>query len=157
MSDFKKDIISALVFLALGIGVLISVPLTIQDPGISVMGPRVFPNFIGVCMVLLSTVLLATTLLKARKDPAVKAEKEKSKEEKAADLKNELRALAMAGIALLYACTFEPLGYFVSTFIAVTLSMLLFKVKKWWAYPLLYAIAFLIWLAFTTLLSVRLP
>ena len=53
MSQFKKDLIASFVFLIFGAFVLISVPLTIDDPGVSVMGPRVFPYFIGTCMVLL--------------------------------------------------------------------------------------------------------
>lgn len=47
MSQYKKDMIASFFFLILGALVLISVPLTIQDPGVSVMGPRVFPYFIG--------------------------------------------------------------------------------------------------------------
>ena len=54
MSQYKKDMIASFFFLILGALVLISVPLTIQDPGVSVMGPRVFPYFIGACMVILS-------------------------------------------------------------------------------------------------------
>ena len=157
MSEFKKDMISALVFLVLGIAVLISVPLTIVDPQISVMGPRVFPNFIGISMVVLSLALMLQTLLKAKKNGEFKKSTAKTAEEKKSNMSNQMRALLMAGIALLYAFTLEPLGYFVSTFIASTLTLLLFKVKKWWAYPLIYAVAFLIWLAFTTLLYVRLP
>lgn len=67
MSQYKKDLISSFVFLIFGAFVLISVPLTIDDPGVSVMGPRVFPYFIGTCMVLLSLALLAITLVKHRK------------------------------------------------------------------------------------------
>lgn len=47
MSQYKKDMIASFFFLILGALVLILVPLTIQDPGVSVMGPRVFPYFIG--------------------------------------------------------------------------------------------------------------
>ena len=45
MSSYKKDILSGLVFLMLGIAVLICVPLTIQDPQLSSVGPRFFPEF----------------------------------------------------------------------------------------------------------------
>lgn len=67
MSQYKKDMIASFFFLILGALVLISVPLTIQDPGVSVMGPRVFPYFIGACMVILSLALMLTTIVKHRK------------------------------------------------------------------------------------------
>lgn len=43
MSQFKKDLIASFVFLIFGAFVLISVPLTIDDPVVSVMGPRSSP------------------------------------------------------------------------------------------------------------------
>ena len=67
MSQYKKDMIASFFFLILGALVLILVPLTIQDPGVSVMGPRVFPYFIGACMVILSLALMLTTIVKHRK------------------------------------------------------------------------------------------
>ena len=67
MSQYKKDMIASFFFLILGALVLISVPLTIQDPGVSVMGPRVFPYFIGACMVILSLALMLTTIVKHRR------------------------------------------------------------------------------------------
>ena len=67
MSQYKKDMIASFFFLILGALVLISVPLTIQDPGVSVMGPRVFPYFIGACMVILSLALMLTR----EKDPGL--------------------------------------------------------------------------------------
>lgn len=70
MSQYKKDMIASFFFLILGALVLISVPLTIQDPGVSVMGPRVFPYFIGACMVILSLALMLTTIVKHRKAAA---------------------------------------------------------------------------------------
>ena len=117
MSQYKKDMIASFFFLILGALVLISVPLTIQDPGVSVMGPRVFPYFIGACMVILSLALMLTTIVKHRK----------------------------AGGA-------DSTGTFASTVI-----LLIFRVKKIWAYPVVYAAAVAIWAGFTFLLSVRLP
>ncbi len=158
MSQYKKDIISSLMFLILGALVLISVPMTIKDPGISVMGPRVFPTFIGVCMVLLSLALLAITLFKGRKENAARqAEGTLTEEERKTALRDELRAVALALIILAYSALFQTLGYFLSTFLATTAILLLFRVKKVWVYPIIYAVAFLIWLGFTVLLSVRLP
>lgn len=47
MSQYKKDMIASFFFLILGALVLISVPLTIQDPGVSVMGRAYSPILSG--------------------------------------------------------------------------------------------------------------
>lgn len=158
MSQYKKDLISAFVFLIFGAFVLISVPLTIDDPGVSVMGPRVFPYFIGTCMVLLSLALLAITLIRHRKAAGSDTKTTyTTAEERKTALRDELRAVALAAIILIYAVIFEILGYFPSTLLAATAILILFRVKKIWAYPIVYVAAVAVWAGFTYLLSVRLP
>ena len=94
MSQYKKDMIASFFFLILGALVLISVPLTIQDPGVSVMGPRVFPYFIGACMVILSLALMLTTIVKHRKAGGADSTGTfASEEERKRALRDELRAL----------------------------------------------------------------
>lgn len=158
MTQFKQDLFAAFFFLLLGALVLISVPLTIKDPGVSVMGPRVFPYFIGVSMVVLSLILLVQTIIKNRK-AVNKAEETNtlSDAEKKVARRDELRAILLAVIVLAYSASFQKLGYFLSTFLASTLILLLFKVKKIWVYPIVYAAAVAVWAGFTFLLSVRLP
>ena len=158
MSQYKKDMIASFFFLILGALVLISVPLTIQDPGVSVMGPRVFPYFIGACMVILSLALMLTTIVKHRKaGGAASTGTFASEEERKRALRDELRALLLAAVILVYAALFQILGYFISTLLAATVILLIFRVKKIWAYPVVYAAAVAIWAGFTFLLSVRLP
>ena len=70
---------------------------------------------------------------------------------------DELRALLLAAVILVYAALFQILGYFISTLLAATVILLIFRVKKIWAYPVVYAAAVAIWAGFTFLLSVRLP
>lgn len=158
MSENRKDFISSLIFFLMGIGVLVSATF-IKDPALSEMGPREFPNFIGICMIVLSAALFVKTFCAERK------RKQADRTERAVcvepagkeNTKNELRALAIAVVCLLYAVTFTTLGYFISTFLAITLICLLFREKRIWVYPLLYAVAVVIWLGFTYLLSIRLP
>lgn len=158
MSQYKKDLIASFVFLIFGAFVLISVPLTIDDPGVSVMGPRVFPYFIGTCMVLLSLVLLVITLIKHRKAAGSDTQTTyATAEERKTALRDELRAIILAVIILVYSAVFELLGYFPSTILASTAILVLFRVKKIWAYPIVYAVAVAVWAGFTFLLSVRLP
>ena len=155
MSQYKKDMIASFFFLILGALVLISVPLTIQDPGVSVMGPRVFPYFI---MVILSLALMLTTIVKHRKAGGADSTGTfASEEERKRALRDELRALLLAAVILVYAALFQILGYFISTLLAATVILLIFRVKKIWAYPVVYAAAVAIWAGFTFLLSVRLP
>ena len=162
MSQYKKDMIASFFFLILGALVLISVPLTIQDPGVSVMGPRVFPYFIGACMVILSLALMLTTIVKHRKAGGADSTGTfASEEERKRALRDELRALLPPEGPVLvlgvYAALFQILGYFISTLLAATVILLIFRVKKIWAYPVVYAAAVAIWAGFTFLLSVRLP
>ena len=160
MSSYKKDILSGLVFLMLGIAVLICVPLTIQDPQLSSVGPRFFPNFIGWSMVVISTALIIQTVLKQRKAglPLTLFEKKVQDADKAAERRNnELRAAASAVIMLLYAVLFDKIGYFPSTLLCMTALLVLFKVKHIWSYVICYGVAVAIWAGFTFLLSVRLP
>ena len=153
MSQYKKDMIASFFFLILGALVLISVPLTIQDPGVSVMGPRVFPYFIGACMVILSLALMLTTIVKHRKAGGADSTGTfASEEERKRALRDELRALLLAAVILVYAALFQILGL-----LAATVILLIFRVKKIWAYPVVYAAAVAIWAGFTFLLSVRLP
>ena len=60
-------------------------------------------------------------------------------------------------IILVYSAVFEFLGYFPSTLLAATAILALFRVKKIWAYPIVYVVTVVIWAGFTFLLSVRLP
>lgn len=159
MTEFKKDTISSVLFLVLGVGVRIGASF-ITDPQISQIGPREFPNFIGNCMIVLSLALLVKTLYTHLKHKdASNAEKEQSgsAEDKKTVMQNEFRALAIALICLLYAILFKQLGYFVSTFLAVTAICILFKEKRIWVYPLLYGVAAVIWAGFTYLLQINLP
>lgn len=158
MTETKKDYISSIVFFLIGIGVLVSAAY-IDDPELSAMGPREFPKFIGTCMVVLSTVLFVKTVYISGKhkqaDDCEKPVYEKKDNKEARN--NELRALAIAVICLLYAVTFTTLGYFLSSFIAIILIAVLFHEKRKWVYPLLFAVAVVIWLGFTYLLAIRLP
>lgn len=163
MSKTQKDLLSSLLFLGLGIMVLVSVPLTIKDPGVTGVGPRAFPNFIGACFVLLSLVLLLQTVLKVRRtrqeqaDTAEAADAAPSLQMRVQTRADELRVAATAAIMLLYALLFERLGYFLSTGLMITGLLVLFKTRKWHYYLISYGIAAAIWLGFTYLLSVQLP
>lgn len=160
MTQYKKDMISALVFLLIGVAVLISVPATISDKQITGIGPRAFPYFVGGCMVALSLVLGISTYIKQQKlAKAGKAEKckEVSEAEKAQRLHNELRAIGAALICFVYAWAFDKVSFFISTFVLITALLALFRVKKPLSYLICYIGGLVIWACFTYFFSVRLP
>ena len=108
-------------------------------------------------MVILSLALMLTTIVKHRKAGGADSTGTfASEEERKRALRDELRALLLAAVILVYAALFQILGYFISTLLA-TVILLIFRVKKIWAFPVVYAAAVAIWAGFTFLLSVRLP
>ncbi|MEG0541545.1 MAG: tripartite tricarboxylate transporter TctB family protein [Angelakisella sp.] len=153
MSSYQKNMISSLVFFVLGIVLLIVIPTSVDSGTMSDVGPRAFPYFIAVCMIALSSVLAANTYWERKKNLNQVA----GKKAEPGEGKNELRALALVAIILLYILTFDILGYFVSTFIASTLMLLLFRTKNIKHYLIVYGVAIAIYLAFTKLLFVMLP
>lgn len=158
MSQYKKDMIASFFFLILGALVLISVPLTIQDPGVSRHGPARIPLFYRGLHGDSQPALMLTTIVKHRKAGGADSTGTfASEEERKRALRDELRALLLAAVILVYAALFQILGYFISTLLAATVILLIFRVKKIWAYPVVYAAAVAIWAGFTFLLSVRLP
>jgi len=161
MTQFKKDMLSALVFLVIGIAVLISTPATIVQEDVTFgVGARTFPYFIGGCMTALSVILGIITLLKQRKlVKAGKAEKpaQVSDEQKKTNLINELRALGTAAVCILYAWVFDKVSFFISTFVLITALLVIFKVKKPMSYIICYVAGVAIWACFTYFFSVRLP
>lgn len=163
MSKTTKDFLSAALFLALGIIVMVFVPITIKDPGVTGVGPRTFPYFIGVCFILLSVTLGAQTLRKREKTaPTESVEQSVESDSDLVPVKDsvkrdELRVVASALVMLLYAIFFEKLGYFVSTGLMITAFLALLGTKKWHHYVISYGLALLVWAGFKFLLSVQLP
>lgn len=153
MSGYQKNMVSSLVFAVLGAALLIVIPASVDIGTMSAVGPRAFPYFIAICMIILSVVLAAVTYWENRKNDA-KMEHTKSA---SGEGKNELRALMLVAIVLLYILTFDILGYFGSTFIAATLMLLLFRSRNIKHYLIVYGSAMVIYLAFTKLLYVMLP
>jgi len=161
MSEYKKNMLSGLVFMLIGVIVLIVVPIYIKDPQVSAVGPRAFPRFIGWAMIIISAALIGQTAFKRLRAglPLFGGDRkeQRSAEEKKAAATNEFRALAALLIMLEYAYLFDKIGFFHSTLLAVTAYLLLLRVKTVWSYLISYGVVAVIWAAFTYLLSVRLP
>lgn len=161
MTQYKKDMLSALIFFLIGIAVLVCTPATIIQEDVKFgVSARTFPYFIGGCMTALSLLLGVITYTKQRK--AVKAgtaekEKEYTDEEKKANRANELRAFLTAVVCILYAWVFDKVNFFISTFVLITALLAIFKVKKLSSYLICYAATVVIWACFTYFFAVRLP
>ena len=162
MTEYKKNLISGLVFMLIGIIVLVAAPIYIKDPQVSAVGPRAFPQFIGWAMVVISAALIGQAAYKQHRAGLPLIEKKEKQEctdgsTKKAAVYNELRAFGALLIMLAYAFLFDKIGYFASTFLAVTAYLLLLRVKSIWSYLISYAVGVAIWAAFTYLLAVHLP
>lgn len=70
---------------------------------------------------------------------------------------SEFRVLALLGLFLLFALLFHRIGYFYSSIIVSTLTLLLLGCRNWIYYLVAWAFAGLIFLVFTHLLYVPLP
>lgn len=168
MSSYQKNMLSGLIFLLLGVALLIIIPISVDEGAMSSVGPRAFPQFIAVSMVLLSCLLMASSWHGQRKradgarPQAVQVQQPAAEGEqpvlaaKKESVRDEGRAFILIAIILLYILTFDKLGYLLSTFLASTLTLVLFRVKKTGYYLVVYASAAAIYFAFTKLLFVML-
>lgn len=158
MSKFRKDMISSLIFLALGIALLFIIPINISDVKLSSIGPRSFPYFIAVSMIVLSILLMIVTYLTEKKVRIITNENSEVVVEEIRENKMDtLRVVIFIVLIFIYIILFEKVGYFISTFLLSTSILLLLKTKNIWSYIIVYLVATGIYLAFTKLLFVILP
>ena len=149
MSRFYKDLISALIFILGGLLLILMTPRLIADMGVSAIGPRSFPVFIGWGMLILGSILLFA---------AVHGKKQTDAEGQSPFFtKNELLVLGMIVILFLYVFAFARFGYFISTGVAATAILLLLGTRKVYYYLIVYVAAAVVYFAFTGLLNVILP
>ena len=156
MQEQKKEYLSGIIFLALGICTCI-VAVGIPNPEGSETGPSFFPKVIGISMIVLSGILIIKTWIASKNHKLSKETEATNSDSLDAFNEDEKRAFLIAGICLLYALLFSKLGYFLSTFISIALIGALFKEKRVWVYLVLCLISVAIWAGFTYLLGINLP
>lgn len=153
MSKERKDLISGAIFLFFGIGLLVwIIPNAITDIDVKYAGPKDFPIFISVCMILLGGVLVFQKF----RTGINKAELKDSLQH-GIKRENLYRLIAFGIIVLIYIFMAEVIGYLVSTIIVSLVLLILLKEKNKYYYFITVAVVLVLYYMFTRLLFVELP
>ena len=154
-SKYKKDFSSGVMFFSLGLFAFLISPVVISAKGMGNAGSaRIFPQFIGVGLMVLSFLLILETFISYKKSKKEGGpEEEKVKREKG----KENVVIIFAAMVLVYILLFDKLGYIITTIGVTTGALFLFRVKKAYYYLIVYGVDILVYFAFTKLLFVQLP
>ena len=154
-SKYKKDFSSGVMFFALGLFAYLISPVVISAKGMGNAGSaRIFPQFIGAGLMILSLLLILETYISyqtAKKE--ARCETENKKQEKG----KENTVILFAAMILVYILLFDKMGYIITTIGVTTGALLLFRVKKAYYYLIVYGVDIRVYFAFTKLLFVQLP
>ena len=71
--------------------------------------------------------------------------------------RNELRALIIFALCVIYAVLFSMIGYIAATLIVPPIMLLVLGNRKWQHYVSVYAVGAAIYVVFVYLLQIRLP
>lgn len=153
MSKERKNIISGLLFVILGLGLLVLIiPNAIADIEIKYAGPKDFPIFISACMIFLGGVLAAQNLFKE-----LKQKKTTISLSAKIDIKSTIRLIAFVVTVFAYIFAANIIGYLIATILVSVILLLLLKEKNKYYYFLTIAVVVALYLMFTQLLFVELP
>lgn len=155
MSKYKKDMLSALIFVVVGILLFFVIPINVSTVNKQNISPRSFPYFIASGMVFLGLLLGIVTYVKNLQNKNEIAEKAIPVTK--ISLQDELRVVAVVIIIAVYILLFQPTGYFISTIFSATAILALLGARKIRHYLIIYAVSAGIYLCFTKLLFVMLP
>jgi ABC-type xylose transport system permease subunit len=133
----------------LGIFLWVTIPVSIpHDDPFSQMGPRFFPTFLAAALTVLGIILGVQTYL----------QKNKGKSEapvRAAAVADEIPVILLFFIMIASCLLFSFFRYMISMPIAVTAMLLLFKVRKWQSYCILYVFVAAFYFIFVKLMYVQ--
>ena len=137
-SKYKKDFSSGVMFFALGLFAYLISPVVISSKGMGNAGSaRIFPQFIGIGLMILSLLLILETYISYKKSrtgghPAQESEVQEKVKEKT--------VIIFAVMLVAYVLLFDKLGYIISTLAVTTGALLLFRVKKAYFYLIVYGV-----------------
>ncbi|HZK53812.1 MAG TPA: tripartite tricarboxylate transporter TctB family protein [Desulfosporosinus sp.] len=152
MSLLLINRLSGFLFLLLGVFVWIVTPSQIADAGLSYMGPRFFPQFLSIFLMILSIVLIAGSFSKKQKSQGEDQELQKE-----FTISSEIKVILSFLLIIIYTYIMEPIGFVLSTIVIMGLLMFLLNVRKWYYYVIFIAVTLVIYYAFVHLLYVELP
>lgn len=154
MNSNLKDRYMGILLLLFGAVLMFSIPKIIQGASnVTTLGPRFFPQFIAIAIIILSAILIIKSFLNNAK------EKEKNPEKEGSKFKKEE---AMVGVwvfvvMLFYVFIVQWVSFLPATIVAMAVIMMLMRVKKWYHYLIVIALIVLIKYIFASLIFVPLP
>ena len=146
----KKEILLSIFFMIISMTVYV---LTYQFPQQTVaLSPKVFPQFVSVCLFILSLVLLIQGVT------GVKKESEQKKVKLALNNIFLLKMLTMIILAFFYIRVLPLTGYKIATPLFLAGSMLLFNEKRWFMIVIVSIVATaLLYILFRIVFKIPLP
>ncbi len=153
----KKDLFSGLFFLIAGFLLLVTIPFSIPyDDQLTQMGPRFFPTFLSLLLALLGLGLCIQAYHQRRKTSEDHEPPFPEAAAPAITIRDEAKVIALYGIMLLSAVLFIFFRYLVAMPLAATAMLVLFNVKDWRYYAVLYLFIALFYFIFVKLMYVQL-
>ena len=171
--EHKRDIGWGIFFLLFAGFVWLVVPHQIPVPARpSAMGPRFFPRVISLILAIVSLGLVLSTLLKHKRDMKENQDEEITGNENGETklwksffqfnfnkdlLNSELRALLVFLVMIIYTVLMPVIGFVISSTMAGIAILIILGEGKWYYYPIIFVIVYVIYYVFRFYLYVQLP
>lgn len=152
----KKDIVWGGILLALGAAIFVLIPGQIKNVKGSAVGPRAFPYFLAVLLMLCSAVLIIQGLGRQRKSRADGVSGAKTDETRES-WKSVGFALGIFALLVLYAFVMRIIGYVPASLVFLMGMLYLLEVRKKRLYVLMIPIVLIVYAVFRMFLHVQLP
>ena len=156
MDKIQKNITGSIIFIILGITIWLLIPIYVPEDTVTVMGASFFPRFIAIAMIVFSTILLVISVIQLKKDAFIKEDIPGEKQEKVSN-RDRFNGIGIFIISVLYMLMINRIGFLISTYIAVTSMLILFRERKIINYVIVYSIILIVYYVFTHLLLVQFP
>ncbi len=156
MDKIQKNITGSIIFIILGITIWLLIPIYVPEDTVTVMGASFFPRFISIAMIVFSTILLVTSIIQLKKGAFIKEDIPGKKQEKVSN-RDRFNGIGIFIISVLYMLMINKIGFLISTYIAVTSMLILFRERKIINYVIVYSIILIVYYVFTHLLLVQFP
>ncbi|MCG8499003.1 MAG: tripartite tricarboxylate transporter TctB family protein [Firmicutes bacterium] len=156
MDKIQKNITGSIIFIILGITIWLLIPIYVPEDTVTVMGASFFPRFISIAMIVFSTILLVTSIIQLKKGAFIKEDIPGKKQEKVSN-RDRFNGIGIFIISVLYMLMINRIGFLISTYIAVTSMLILFRERKIINYVIVYSIILIVYYVFTHLLLVQFP
>lgn len=156
MLNINKSLVTGAFFFLLGLFIFVQIPHQIAEVD-NPYGPRLFPYAVSILLMISSVGIIMDELANIRKKKR-KGEVSENVAEVKFDGKQVFKVVFVLGMMTAYVFLFDVIGFLSASLLYVLISLVFFKVKKdkWWYYPILIGMVFLIFFVFKYLMNVPL-